>query len=1103
MEYEDDAGGGKYMQVTSPQGRVLTVLGDASLLTDARRTSLLAHADTDPRIATISLVSTANKEFSDVEAGWIRGAGPAGPLVLVANDFFDLLGQLSPKGPDTWQAWFDAASDMGLWHRWCITSDLDAATAPTLIEVSPTDMVETLDLSGSHSQVSYTVPDAENLTITVDASWLGPSESGSQVMLVAAIDALARRRDVFQIRLTGVDELPEYAHHLTNYANVTVASPDQKITRTDVMWFPHQIHLGHDEMGEGRLLAERVVVTYLDFISHDIESYHKSLNSYLAFRAHQRRVALAADGVTTISSDVAERVFAVVPGIDRGRIQPTVLGIDHVLDTGKLEELKGGGLTALKIFLKRYGSGATDRPFCLVFGTGYLHKNRDFSIQAWQRLLEVGVECDLVIAGAVLAEEGTRATSERDLAESHISPFGDVFLVDWNVDSACRLWLLANAAVVLYPTSAEGFGFPPYEAASLGTPASFTSFGPLREISGVPDLPEMWTIEEYARDLFNLLTDSHAAHRRVEYLKKAVARHTWDQFALELVTFFKQVVHMPTSPAGVLAGQSEIVTEALGYLFSGSPALIEKPAEVLISVVVPTCSASADRVRQCLDSVLEQSARHWQLVVVAPNDADEDLALFLTSFFETHAGDGRVIEVRQKGDGMGDALNAGLESANGEYVGFLDPDDLLDARCIEEFAVALLPRPDAAYCDEDKFVELHRWVDPYQKPDFSPELLLAQNYLCHFAVFRRLDVVRAGGFREEFEWAQDFDLVLRLLPDLRDVMHIPKVLYHWRVCEESRSLQDDEFREAREADARAQLAYMERTFGGGSVSSTTTRELNRIHPRIDTLTRVSVIIPTIGKEDGEGGRLVDAAVRTLVEGETRLSLEFVIVTTGVIPPVQIGDLRGHTLRHVVYQTSSFNFSEAVNLGRSEATGDYLLLLNDDTTVAEADPVSRMLEIAQIPGVAVTGCLLTFPDGRIQHAGMIFTDMGPYHCWEKAKGDFSGYFDSLLMPRNFLAVTAAAMLIRTSVFDELNGFDPLFAIDFNDVDFCLRARKAGHRVAWTPYAHWVHHENSSLKREQSMPLDTQHFWARWSDLPDVDPYYSPALNPRPNRLYEVL
>ena len=190
-------------------------------------------------------------------------------------------------------------------------------------------------------------------------------------------------------------------------------------------------------------------------------------------------------------------------------------------------------------------------------------------------------------------------------------------------------------------------------------------------------------------------------------------------------------------------------------------------------------------------------------------------------------------------------------------------------------------------------------------------------------------------------------------------------------------------------------------------------------------------------------------------------------------------------------------------GRAAATGEYLLLLNDDTSVAEPNPVTRMLELGQIDGVGIVGCKLSYPDRRLQHVGMVLLPSGPTHCWIGKGPKEYGYFGSILTARNYSAVTAAAMLVRMQVFDELAGFDTAFARDFNDVDFCLRARQAGYRVAWTPYAHFIHYEGATMARRKSDPAEGRLFRERWSSVYSVDPYYSPALNQDLQRIYEAL
>ena len=525
-----------------------------------------------------------------------------------------------------------------------------------------------------------------------------------------------------------------------------------------------------------------------------------------------------------------------------------------------------------------------------------------------------------------------------------------------------------------------------------------------------------------------------------------------------------------------------------------------------VSILVPVYDPPVKFLRECLESVLAQRARNWQLLVVDDGSTKADVISFLEVFAREHADDERIMLVRKENGGISSALNAALERATGAYVGMLDHDDVLDPRCIDEFTRAIEEGsfPDAVYSDEDKIDFRGQHFELYCKPDFSPELLMTQMYLCHFTVFRRADMVAVGGLRSAMDGAQDFDLALRLLPRLGRVVHLPRPLYHWRAWAESTALTIDAKPWAQDAAARVQGDYLDRTFGGGSVTASAVPGLNEVHPRVGADPLVSVIIPTIGTPNTAGTRrFVDDAVRSLVELETQTRLEFVIVTTGVIPDVRVDFHGRHPVRHVVYGAEEFNFAEAINLGRSAATGDYLLILNDDTTVAEPNPVTRLLEVGQAPGVGVVGCRLTYPDGRLQHVGMVLLPSGPTHCWIGRPGKEPGYFGSTLTPRNYLAVTAAAMLVPAAVFDEVGGFDPVFARDFNDVDFCLRVHQQGRRVAWTPYAHWTHHEGASMARHKPDAAEARAFRDRWSTVYPVDPYYSPALDQRLPHLYEAV
>ena len=522
---------------------------------------------------------------------------------------------------------------------------------------------------------------------------------------------------------------------------------------------------------------------------------------------------------------------------------------------------------------------------------------------------------------------------------------------------------------------------------------------------------------------------------------------------------------------------------------------------VPIAVIVPVFNPPVRFLDECLSSVLHQTARNWQLIVSDDGSTDPGVRDYLDRFESDTTDDHRVIVIRAENGGISKAQNRALERVTPEYFGWLDHDDQLNPRSIELMSAAIETSgqpPQIVYSDEDKIDSKGEHFELYCKPDFSPELLLTQMYLCHFTVFRTDLVRRHGGFRSEMDGAQDFDLALRLLPELTEVQHIPLPLYHWRAWSESTALTIDAKPWAQQAAARAQQAHLDR-HGGGSVEPSKVPGLNDVHPSLTANATVSVIIPTIGtRTKANGARLVDEAVRTLRGAERNVPLQIIAVTTGDIDPITGVD------DQVVYRPSNgFNFAEAINIGRTYATGDYLLILNDDTTADFPNPVTRLLEIGQLSGVGAVGAKLTYPDGRLQHAGIVLLPSGPTHVHIAKPGGFPGYFGSTLTPRNYSAVTAAAMLTPTKVFDQMNGFDTTFARDFNDVDYCLRLRAAGYRVAWTPYAHLTHHEGASIVRKAADPEELAVFRERWAQQYAVDPHYSPALNPHLERIYEAL
>ena len=543
------------------KGRVFTVYGDPQLLTMDRMAEFTTRADSDPRIATLSL--TAATQITDT---WLRATAPAGALVAVAQDLADLVGPLPTMTPPTTtpptenpnqggqhaiglEAWARKASERGLWHDWWLTTDRDVARARTIASTSEIDQLETDDPSSSHFALEHTQPRrATGLTVSVDVTWLGPYETGAQVLTTAAVQAMADDSRIERITLIGLPELPAYAAHLVDHPKVHVATPEEQqhgLEPADVVWYPNQID-GRSSIADARRLGRRVVTTYLDLIAYDIPRYHASPDAWAAYRAMQRRIALSVDGITTISADVAKRLTEETPRLDPHRVKPITLGLDHITAATAPEQPDAD--------LADVAKALSNKRFIAVLGNDFQHKNRDFAIAVWQQVLQQGQACDLVLAGLHVRSSSSKEAEAARLAK-HVDLRGSVHTVG-HVSSASRAWLLKNAAVVLYPSSAEGFGFVPYEAAALGTPSSFVDFGPLKEVSKVEGLPQRWNTDDVAADVAALLADQAKADERRTALQAAIANQTWQRFASDLLDFFQQVIAEPTVLTSTVAGST-------------------------------------------------------------------------------------------------------------------------------------------------------------------------------------------------------------------------------------------------------------------------------------------------------------------------------------------------------------------------------------------------------------------------------------------------------------------------------------------------------------------------------------------------------------------
>ncbi len=523
--------------IRTPGGRELVAVGDEGLLTLDRLDSVFSHFDQDPRVCSVSLVSTP---LSSGHQTWQRGTAPTGPVTLIAADVQDLVGPMAVEDEQSLIEWCTHASERGLWHDWWYLHAVDVLRSLTGTQTSDIDLREARDATTASAYRMVTGPQTitGGLNVWVDITWLGPHETGAQVLATAALGALQRQSAVGTITLSGAATLPKYAEHLRDLPGIELHSDDTAMPQADIAWYPNQIDR-RSNIAQARAQGRRVVTTYLDLIAYDIPRYHASANDWAAYRHLQRSVALSVDGITTISQDVANRLLLEVPQLDASRVRAIPLGLDHISAAPREPESD----------IELLRTQVSVRPFVLVLGNDFVHKNRDFAISVWERVLEAGVNCDLVLAGLHVRSSSSREAEDR-LVSQHTNLRGTVHSIG-HVSSESRTWLMANAAVVLYPSSAEGFGFVPYEAAALGTPSSFVHFGPLAELSGVRDAPSRWSVDEVAADLTRLLTQEDAAAGRVADLQRVRTELTWERFAERLVTFFGETLSRPAVVSGL------------------------------------------------------------------------------------------------------------------------------------------------------------------------------------------------------------------------------------------------------------------------------------------------------------------------------------------------------------------------------------------------------------------------------------------------------------------------------------------------------------------------------------------------------------------------
>lgn len=513
------------------------------------------------------------------------------------------------------------------------------------------------------------------------------------------------------------------------------------------------------------------------------------------------------------------------------------------------------------------------------------------------------------------------------------------------------------------------------------------------------------------------------------------------------------------------------------------------------SIITPVYHPDPGQFREMLDSVVSQTLQDWEVVLSFDGTHDRVHHDVVAEF-----GDPRIVIVeREQNEGISVASNHAMERAVGEFVVLLDHDDTLAPFALEAVAEVLdrWPDTDVVYSDEDKLDPDGNRVGPFCKPGFSPDWLRCHMYLNHLGAYRRSLVSEVGGFRPEFDGAQDHDLALRCTERARRVAHIPRVLYHWRQAESSTAADPETKSWAYDAGVRVVQDALERQ---GIPASARRRPgysgIVDLEPRLEEPPKVSIVVPTAGGRRlvcGEELRLVERCLASIRERTSYDDYEVVVIVDRSAEPGLEDSLRrsvgGERLRFV-RNHRPFNFSEACNLGREHADGEVLVFLNDDTEIVTPEWLDRLVLFTTMDGVGAVGVKLLYSDGRIQHIGLV-SRSGVGHRSMGVSGDHIGPYGSYTTPTNVLAVTGACLAVTTADFDHVGGFTPQFPLSFNDVDFCLKLLQSGRRTVLDPCTVVTHHESSSRDPHVS-PTELDRLFDRWQHLLDDDPYDNPAL-----------
>lgn len=517
-----------------------------------------------------------------------------------------------------------------------------------------------------------------------------------------------------------------------------------------------------------------------------------------------------------------------------------------------------------------------------------------------------------------------------------------------------------------------------------------------------------------------------------------------------------------------------------------------------ISIIIPMYNTPLNFFKELVDSLIDQTYTNWELCLA---DGSPEKNQKLEKIYKKD----ERIKYKFIGENKGIAgnTNEALSLVTGDFVALLDHDDLLPIFSLYEIVKCINENPDVEfiYTDEDKFEKIGgKRYDPYFKSDFAPDTLRANNFICHFSVFKKELMDKLGGFRNEYDGAQDYDILLRMSEETNNIIHIPKILYHWRVHSLSTAKSGGTAKPyAYEAGIKAIQDHIDRIGLKGTVESGNTLGTYKVNYEIQGNPKVSIVIP-----NKDYIKTLKVCLNSIKKLTTYENYEIIIVENNSEEKETFEyykKIDGKDKIKVVYfPEKEFNYSKIINFGVKNSTGEYIVQLNNDTELLTPNWLQEMLGFAQRDDVGAVGAELFYPDNTIQHAGIIIGIGGVAgHVFKNLPKGIHGYFSKDAMIQNLSAVTAACIMTPKSVYDEVGYMDEKFKVAFNDVDFCLKIRQTGKLIVYNPYVQFTHYESKSRgfedtpEKKKRFQSEIDRFHDKWqSVLEKGDPYYNKNL-----------